>query len=391
MNINLIRLYADKNDPNVKSDDDLITDLNEQLIEEDILLLEEVKNSPVDVVLVESDNVKDKFFKIYNKLNKFIYLICFSKGRSFSAALEINQYLTKNKANFIFDDSPMVSLQKILPTFVDISRTYHELNGKNFGLFIEESGDSLLPKFDEGKLYKKLGISVIKVGKEELFKEYKKYKSGNPPHLLKMKKMVKNSSALNKTLYLYGALSRLAEKYHLSGLTIDSNVIKEELGISPSLALALLNEQGIICNDKTDLGVLVSSFVAYKLSNHVPYVATPIKTDYENKILSVNIDYPSLNQVKTFNIINPYKDYLEIQSVINIGESSIVRLDYNCEDFFSIGSEIKSSDEDGIKLFIDEIPLFGFVRDAGSSQIVLVGQDISVPFSALFSYINSEK
>lgn len=391
MNVNLIRLI-DKNDLITKEEDDLLLeDISEQLMEEDISLLEGVKNSPIDVIVVETDNVFAQLEKQLKKLSKFIYIFTFCKNRSYSEAISLYNYLVKKKYHVLFDDDPLNSLKGIIPTYIDIARVKEVTSNKTFGMFIYNEENSELPKFNTGKLHDSFGISVIKIGKEELFKEYRKNKVGNPPHLLKMKKMVKNSQALNKTLYLYNAIKTISEKYHLTGLSIDEKVIKKELGISINLALSLLNEEGIIAVSGNDLATLFSCYLAYILSSRIPFVVTPIRSNYEEKILSLRCDYPPLNQLKTYEITNPHDFDLEINSEINIGESSLLKIGSDCTRFYALSSEIKESKDDNISLYIDEVPLFSFIRDLAEKQMVLVSQDISAQYTALLNYFDTEK
>ena len=391
MVINLIRLI-DKNDISLKAEDDLLLeDLAEQLLEEDITLIEGIKNSPVDVIIVESDDVSKLLEKHLNKLNKYVYLFTFCKGRSYAEALSIYNYLGKKKYHVLLDDDPLNALKGILPTYIDIARVKSNTSGKCFGMFASREESLLTPKFDTGKLDKALGISIIKIGKEELIKEYKKNKIGNPPHLLKMKKMVKNSQALNKSLYLYNSIKVIAEKYRLVGLTVDEKSIKEELGISPDLALSLLNEEGIIAVSGSDIATLLTSYLSYLLNGRIPFVVTPISSNYEEKILSLRCDYPPLNQVKSYEITNPHDFDLKIEPEINLGEASLLKIASDCTRFYSISAEIKQSNDDNISLFIDEVPLFTFIRDAAERQMVLVSQDISVQYSALLNYLDINK
>ena len=391
MNINLIRLISKKDELRRSEDDLLLEDIAEQLEEEDIVLKEGVKDSPVDVILVESDDVAEELEKHLKKLKNFIYLFTFSKGRSYAETIAIYNYLGKKKYHILLDDDPLNALKGILPTYIDISRVKATTTGKCFGMFIPREESYLSPKFDTSKLEKTLGISVIKVSKEELFKEYRKNKIGNPPHLLKMKKMVRNSAALNRSLYLYNAIKVLVEKYKLVGFTIDQKSVKEELGISPNLALSLLNEEGIIGVSHNDLSTLLTSYLSYLLNGRIPYVVEPISSNYDEKILSVKCDYPPLNQVKSYEIINPHDYDLEINCDINLGEASLLKIASDCTHFYTVSAEIKEGKDDLISLFVDEVPLFTFMRDAAERQMVLVSQDISIQFSALLNYLDINK
>ncbi|MBE6133873.1 MAG: hypothetical protein E7178_04320 [Erysipelotrichaceae bacterium] len=391
MNINLIRLI-NKNDELLKGEDDLLLeDLSEQLLEEDISLVEGVIDSPVDVILVESDDVFEELKKHLKKLNKYIYLFTFCKGRSYAEALSIYNYLGKNGYHVLLDDDPLNALKGILPTYIDISRVKKSINGKTFGMFIPNEESSYEPKFDFGKMNKTFGISVIKIGKEELFKEFRKNKIGNPPHLLKLKKMAKNSKALNKSLYLYNAIKVFVDKYHLVGFTLDQKVIINELGVSPNLALSLFNEEGILAVSRNDLSSLLTSYLAYLMNSRIPFIVEPINSNYEEKILSLKCDYPPLNQVKSYEIANPHDQILEINCEINLGEASLLKIGSDVTHFYAIGAEIKQGKDNLIALYIDEIPLFSFIRDAAERQLVLVSQDISVQYSALLNYLDINK
>ena len=207
MQINLIRLVNKSLIKDSSLNDELIDDLNEQLFDEEIILAPGVKDSLIDVILVESSGVIDQFSKIVDRLNHFVYLICFNTYNSLSDALVINNYLSRNHYSVLLDDHPLHSLKEILPTYIDSARTVKEGKGKNFGVFISSDENKVVSKFDEGKLYSKFGISIVRIGNEELKTEYKRNKNGNIPHLIKLKKMVRNQKALDKTLAMYSAIS----------------------------------------------------------------------------------------------------------------------------------------------------------------------------------------
>ena len=391
MNVNLIRLI-DKKDIILRNEDDLLLeDIAEQMMEEDITLLEGVKDSPIDVILVESDNVSKELEKHLKKLNKYVYLMTFCKSRSYGEALTIFNYLNKKKYNILFDDDPLHQLKGILPTYIDISRVKKDIHGKNLGQFVLGEESPLVTPVNTGKINNELGINIIKIGKEELFKEYRKSKIGNPPHLLKMKKMVKNSTALNRSLYLYNAIRTLVDKYQLVGITLDDEVIKKELGISSSLALSLLNEENIVAVKRNDIPTLLTCYLAYLLNGRIPFVVEPLNSNYEEKLLSVRADYPPLNQVKSYEIVNPHDQMLEINCEINLGEASLLKIASDCAHFYTISVEIKEAIDDNISLLVDEVPLFSFIRDAAERQLVLASQDISVQYSALLNYLEINK
>ena len=391
MIINLIRLIDKKDDLLKVEDDLLLEDIAEQLMEEDITLMEGVKNSPIDVILIESDNVINELDKYLKKLNKYVYLVTFCKGRSYGEALTIYTLLTKKKFNVLLDDDPLHQLKGILPTYIDISRVKKDIVGKNLGQFVLGTESVYNTPVDTGKINKVLGLNIIKIGKEELYREYHKNKIGNPPHLLKMKKMVKNSQALNRSLYLYNAIRTLIDKYQLVGITLDDRIIKDELGISASLALSLLNEEGIVAVKRNDIPTLLTCYLAYLLNGRIPFVIEPLNSNYEDKLLSVRADYPPLNQVKSYEIVNPHDQFLEINSEINLGEASLLKIAADCTHFYTISAEIKESKDENISLFIDEVPLFSFMRDAAERQMVLANQDISVQYSALLNYLEINK
>ena len=391
MIINLIRLIDKKDDLLKVEDDLLLEDIAEQLMEEDITLMEGVKNSPIDVILIESDNVINELDKYLKKLNKYVYLVTFCKGRSYGEALTIYTILTKKKFNVLLDDDPLHQLKGILPTYIDISRVKKDIVGKNLGQFVLGTESVYNTPVDTGKINKVLGLNIIKIGKEELYREYHKNKIGNPPHLLKMKKMVKNSQALNRSLYLYNAIRTLIDKYQLVGITLDDRIIKDELGISASLALSLLNEEGIVAVKRNDIPTLLTCYLAYLLNGRIPFVIEPLNSNYEDKLLSVRADYPPLNQVKSYEIVNPHDQFLEINSEINLGEASLLKIAADCTHFYTISAEIKESKDENISLFIDEVPLFSFMRDAAERQMVLANQDISVQYSALLNYLEINK
>ena len=131
--------------------------------------------------------------------------------------------------------------------------------------------------------------------------------------------------------------------------------------------------------------------MSYLLNGRIPYVVEPISSNYDEKILSVKCDYPPLNQVKSYEIINSHDYDLEINSEINLGEASLLKIASDCQHFYTLSAEIKEGKDDLISLFVDEVPLFTFMRDAAERQLVLVSQDISIQYSALLNYLDINK
>lgn len=316
MNINVIRLrssLADANKEMIKENTDFLEEINNELINDDLLLVENDKNTPFTIVFVESGGSEPLFLKMLPELKEPIILLSNGKNNSLPAALEIKTYCSQNDiVTLLFTGEENQIAEAIKDTF-NVINAYQNMNNINLGVVGEPSDWLIASKVDPLLVHDKYNINLIKISIDEFFKEIDKQKLEEIPHFNHLQKRFNDKSVLDGALYIYSALKRLIAKYNLKGLTVRCFDLLGKYKNTSCLALALLNEEGITATCEGDVPSLLTMHFLRALTGLPSFQANPSTVDFKNNtILFAHCTLP-------LNMCNDYTLTTHFESGLGIG------------------------------------------------------------------------
>lgn len=332
MEINVLRLRTvldDRENELIRENTNFLEEINNELIEDDLLLKEGVKDAAMTIVFVETGGCEASFVKIFPEIkDNLILLLSNGKNNSLPASFEIKTYCAMNETPAII----MTGNEKTCADYIrHFSRVYHakkQLKNNNLAVIGEPSDWLIASKVDPSIIKEKFDINIINISMDELIEEIDKKEMVRIPHQDALRKKYKNAEILDGAFYIYSALKRLVKKYDLQGLTIRCFDLLGKYKNTACLALALLNEEGITSACEGDLPALLTMHMLYALTGRPSFQANPSKIDQNNKtVLFAHCTLP-LNMVSKYELLTHFESNLGIgiKGEMPLGEVTICKL-----------------------------------------------------------------
>ena len=353
MQINLIPLYSflHKNNQKVIKEDLLFVDeINNFLMDDDLLITENAKNPLFDVVLIGSGGTESLFLKRLNDLKEPIVILSTSKNNSLPACLEIKTYLENhNKLCFLLSGSEE-HIANMLKHIATITNAYETIKDSKLGIIGGPSSWLIASPVEPKLIYTNYKINIVKIKMSELDSlieegEKEMLDINEIPHAHELMNKFENKEVIHQALVIYVAIKKLVKKYELKGLTIRCFDLLKKYKNTACLALALLNEEGIVAGCEGDIHSLITIFIVNALTGRSAFMANPSKFNYEdNSLLLAHCTVP-LNMCSSYSLDTHFESGLGIGVRGEMPEGKItickVAPDYTLDNCVCIPANIK--------------------------------------------------
>ena len=352
MNINLIPIYAllHKNEKAIKEDLVFIDEINNYLMDDDLLICENAKNPLFDVCLIGSGGTESLFLKRLKDLKEPIVILSTSKNNSLPACLEIKTYLeNNNKLCFLLSGSEE-HIANMLKHIATILNAYHSIIDSKLGIIGGPSSWLIASPVEPKKIYDSFKISIVKIKMSELDElieetEGEMIDLNDVPHATELINKFDNRDIIQGAIVIYLALKKLVKKYDLKGLTIRCFDLLKKYKNTACLALALLNEEGIVAGCEGDMPSLITMYLTNTLTGRSSFMANPSKFIYEeNSLLLAHCTVP-LNMTSSYSLDTHFESGLGIgvRGEMPEGKITICKIapDYSLDNSICLPASIK--------------------------------------------------
>ena len=265
---NLLGLLKDKCNAGIK----IIGDENVETFQETSLQLQSV-----NFVMIATGGTENLFKKLFDmetfretSLQKTITLIADGRNNSLAASLEILSYLSENgKEGRILHGTNDEIVNEIVETRYGTSLPCNNnvsgiFNGSRIGVFGQPSDWLIASGVDYEYIRERFGIETIFIDLQRLVNEIGA-------------KEKTDMLAADKT---YSAIKKICQEERLDAMTIRCFDIVKVCNTTSCLALARLNDEGIVAGCEGDMQTLMTMLLAKKLLNEPAFMANPsILTD----------------------------------------------------------------------------------------------------------------
>ena len=211
----------------------------------------------IDYVMVATGGVENLFKTIWSAgALQTTTLIADGRNNSLAASLEILSYLSENgKEGRILHGTNDEIANEIVETCHGASLHTNLFNGTRIGVFGTPSDWLIASGVDYDYLREHFGIETVFIDLQRLVDEIK---ISNP----------------------YSAIKKICQEEHLDAMTIRCFDIVKACNTTSCLALAKLNDEGIVAGCEGDMQTLMTMLLAKKLCNEPAFMANPsILTD----------------------------------------------------------------------------------------------------------------
>jgi len=250
-----------------------------------------------DAFMIATGGVENLFKRIWSAIDvemtcapyrsKTVTMIADGRNNSLAAALEILTYLGNNGAEGrIVHGTNEEIVTALLETHGRAS-----LQGR-IGLFGQPSDWLIASGVDRDFLHQRYGIDTVDIDLQRLIDGIK-----NVPQTEAVKvaqDMVKRAKAVKEptdtdmveAAKAYLAIKRICQKERLDAMTIRCFDIVKACGTTSCLALALLNDEGIVAGCEGDMQTLMSMVLAKRLCGEVAFMANPSQLTEKTSMLA---------------------------------------------------------------------------------------------------------
>ena len=402
MKINLIRL-SNSLDPNAtfkKEDDQFIEELNNELFDYDIELVSDEKDSKYSIVFIETGGSEQHFVKVEKDLPRPIIMLSTCKNNSLPACFEIKTYLANKDEDSIILFGNAQELAGSISETSKLLTARNYVEGSSLGVIGKPSDWLIASKVDNEEVKKKFNINLVDIPSSELKEEIDKGILDDIPHLNNINKLGKDNKYLEGALRIYSGIKRIVEKYNLKGFTIRCFDLIEEYKNTACLALAMLNDEGIIGTCEGDVPSLLTMFFVRAVSEQPSFQANPSKIDLKTgNVMFAHCTVP-LSMVKNINFMTHFESGLGIGIRGDLSERdiSIVKITPKLDRALFLNGKIVANPKlsnycrTQIEVkFDDDEGLYNLLREDFGNHVIVVYGNILNEFLNLLHFYNQKK
>ena len=351
MKINVIRL-SNSLDPNAsfkKDGDAFIDEINNELFDKDYELVEGDESALYNVLFIETGGSEQHFIKIEKDLPRPIVLISDCLNNSLPACLEIKSFLANNKEDCIllFGKEKEIANAIVEISKIEIAKRF--ISGANLGVIGKPSDWLIASVIDYQEAKRIYNVNLIDITSKELKNEIDKGLLENIPNIETYRKLAENNEVLTGALTMYRGLKRIVERYKLSGFTLRCFDLIEEYKNTACLALAILNDEGIIASCEGDVPSMLSMLIIKACTDKVSFQANPSRITFgdkenDNEVLFAHCTLP-LSMANKIEFMTHFESGLGIgvRGELSKGEITIFKLSRDLKSFLLINGEIKEN------------------------------------------------
>lgn len=356
--------------------------------------VEHINDYDMAVEFIGGGGTEGIFRRDMDKLPQPYFLLTTGANNSLAASMEILSYLRKNDLpGEIIHGSDEFVVNRIRE-LAQVFRAKKRLDGFRVAR-VGEPSDWLISSDVDAKESKEYNnIEIIDVSMEEFFEEIakKEYVDNEYTELIKSKGY--DEHEIEEALYIYGALKRIVDRYHLDGLTVRCFDLLDSVHSTGCAALAILNAEGIYASCEGDVPALLSMAVIGELSGKPVFMANPSRIDTDNnEIVFAHCTLP-INMPKSFEIMTHFESQIGVafRGKLSEGPVTVFKCDGLLNEYFvSSATLLENLSEFNlcrtqIKLKMDK-PVTYFLRESIGNHHLIVEGDYSGLVDEFFKWL----
>ncbi|RGY96185.1 hypothetical protein [Clostridium sp. AM58-1XD] len=305
----------------------------------------QVAGEPVSVVYVASGGTAGAFRDALSSLKEPILIITSGSDNSLSASMEMMTYLANLglKGRLLHG-----SQEEIATTFchaLNAAKTRHSLHGMRLGLVGKPSDWLISTEMNYDLLKEKTGIEVVEIGMPELLEEIAKQSYPDSEICRSLLDQDFDTEQVKQALEIYGAFSRLVERYHLNGFSVRCFDLLTAVKNTGCLGLALLNQEGIYSGCEGDLPSLISMAILGEISGQPVFQCNPSRADSKtDDIIFAHCTLP-LNMPVRYHLDTHFESGIGVAIAGDIppGRATVFKATGMLDRCFISGAEIEES------------------------------------------------
>lgn len=307
---------------------------------------------------IKSGGSENIFADNLEYLPRPIYLLATEFYNSLPAALEILSFLNAKDLDGKILHGKMEELITEINELAAYKKTRDKISKAHLGIIGQPSEWLIGSQIDYEHASHHWGTKFVEIELEKLYQELKNVDSAKAKRIAadfleNAAEIVESNKAdIVEASKIYLALKELIVTYDLDLLTISCFDIVKELNTTGCLALALLNNEGLIAGCEGDIPAAFSMFLAYQLTGVMPFMANPVAID-KNKDEIIFAHCTVATDISKDYIIRSHFETglgVGIQGILETGPVTVFKIGgAGLEQYFvAEGEIIKNMDSDNV-------------------------------------------
>lgn len=280
-----------------------IQSIEEKLNTKIIITSLEDYDCDIKLIFIASGGSEGLFLSQIDSLKPPYYLLTTGANNSLAASLEILTYLNCNHLEGeILHGSAFTVAERIKSILTLKKENYTKLG------VIGKPSDWLISSIPDYNLVKKIfGIELVNIDLEKTVHYFHESKIKN---ILQVNYF--NQQEIDSATRFYEALHQVVSEYNLKGATIRCFDLLTKIKMTGCLALAKLNEEGIIGTCEGDIMALITMFLIKQRYNQSSFQCNPSLINIEeNSVVLAHCTLP-------FDMVDSYKFDTHFESKIGV-------------------------------------------------------------------------
>lgn len=291
-------------------------------------------NGEFCLIFISSGGCESKFAAAYDNLPKPTILLTDGLQNSFAASLEICSWVRQKGAECRIVHEQGENLVKAIWDIKRAEDAKAALKGCKIGVIGEPSSWLIASGVDVNMARKKWGVEYVNIPLREIENGFECYTDDDTIDITK--RVLNGAKCIREPkredLYtaarLYKALKATIDRYELSAITLQCFSLIESCGTTGCLALALLNDEGIVAGCEGDEQTVFTMLAVQKLAGIPGFMGNPSRIDKENNTLQVAHCTVGMKQVKSYEIRTHFESGkgVAIQGEMEKGVYTVVKI-----------------------------------------------------------------
>ena len=299
------------------------------------------KEDILPVIFIKSGGVEEKFKRIYQQFPPPYLLLTSCFYNSLPAALEIKSYLQKRGERVEVLHGSDSWIGQRLKTIKKIMEAKKACRKYRIGVLGEPSEWLIASGADYNAIRKRLGMKIYNIPLEEMIRHIDLIKDEDIPlNIVSAGNF--DQKTLTQSLRIYQGLKNLIAEYKFNAITVRCFEFIDFYENTGCLALALLNQEGLIAGCEGDVPALISMIILHHLTDEPVFIANPTCVNVEkNEVTLAHCTIP-LNMCESYVLKNHFESGVgtAICGKVQKGPVTIFKLDGNAKNYFLAEGEI---------------------------------------------------
>ena len=305
------------------------------------------------ILFIATGGVERLVLQHFEHLPRPTILLADGMQNSLAAAMEISSWLRSRGMKNEILHGELNSIIKRIFVLASNFKAQHDLSNNRIGVIGTPSNWLIASHVDYLLAKHRWGVNYIDIPLERVYDYYDQISEdevGELAAFLAEKALACREGSpedMLKATRLYVALKRIAKEEHLQALTLSCFRLINHTGTTGCLALALLNDEGILAGCEGDLQSIFTLLAAQAVTHKTGFMANPSMIQTNNRELILAHCTIGLKQTEQYILRSHFEtdSGIAIQGILPTGEITLLKCGGECLDeyYLSTGTLIENT------------------------------------------------